>query len=264
MGPPAVTAPGGSLAGLSVVVTRPRRQDDALAAALESAGARVVTLAVVEIAEPEDGGAALDRALENLGAYAWVVFTSANAVERTLGRLPRGRTLEPPRVAAVGRATAGALAARGVAVDVVPDRQEASGLVDAFPVAGAPGQGVLYPCAGGARPVLAAGLRAKGWTVDEVVAYRTAPAAAPPSSVLPLLRAAVAVTFASPSAVDAYLAVRVGGRPLPVPPVVACIGPVTALAAREAGLSVAVEAPSPSPADLVEGLARRLAGTDEP
>lgn len=252
------------LAGVSVVVTRPRHQAGDLAAALDAAGARVVALPVVEIAEPEDGGAALDRALGALRGYEWVVFTSANAVQRTLDRLRDAGTLGAVDVAAVGKATAAALAAYHVMADLVPERPDAVGLAAAFPCATGPGQRVLFPAAAGARPALAAGVRAKGWVVDEVVAYRTVPAPAPPPAALALLEAAEVVTFASPSAVDAYLGMRVEGRPLPVPSVVACIGPVTAAAARAAGLTVGVEAESPSAGALVDALVRRLAPPGAP
>jgi uroporphyrinogen-III synthase len=95
--------------------------------------------------------------------------------------------------------------------------------------------------------------------VDEVVAYRTVPAPPPPDRVLMVLERAWAVTFASPSAVDAYLRLRTcGGLRLPVPPVVACIGPTTAAAARAAGLAVAVEAPVPSADALVGALTGAL------
>ncbi len=61
------------------------------------------------------------------------------------------------------------------------------------------------------------------------------------------------ITFTSPSTVDGYLALS-GGR---VPPVVACIGPVTAEAARQAGLTVDVVAAEHSDAGLVAGLVAR-------
>ena len=39
-------------------------------------------LPVIEIADPIDGGAALEQALSGIDDFEWVVFTSANAVER--------------------------------------------------------------------------------------------------------------------------------------------------------------------------------------
>ncbi len=88
------------------------------------------------------------------------------------------------------------------------------------------------------------------------MAYRTVAAPAPPDEVAALVAGADAVTFTSPSTATSYLAMGTGqGAPLVVPPVVACVGPVTASAARKAGLEVTVESPSPNPGALVRALA---------
>jgi uroporphyrinogen-III synthase len=97
-----------------------------------------------------------------------------------------------------------------------------------------------------------------------VVAYRTVPTAPPAAEALKELEAASAVVFASPSAVEAYVSCRTAdGGALPVPRVVACIGPVTADGARAAGLEVAVVAQSASGAGLVEAMAGEFAGHGE-
>jgi uroporphyrinogen III methyltransferase/synthase len=256
------------LAGRTVVVTRPREQADRMAAALSEAGARVVELPAVQIDDPADGGAAVRRAAAGVGGYQWVAFTSANAVRRFVPLLPDARALAGVGLAAVGRSTADALAAYRLRADLVPDREgagapgEAPGdpagtagaLAAAFPDP-PPGGRVLFPRAEGARPTLPEGLRAKGWEVDEVVAYRTVAAPPPAAAAVDAASAADSVVFASPSAVEAYLASRDDrGELLPVPPLVACIGPTTADAARRAGLTVAVEADPPSAEGLVAAL----------
>ena len=248
------------LAGTTVVVTRPREQAGELAAALSGAGARVVEVPVIEIADPEDGGVALRRAAEAVAGYDWVAFTSANAVHRFVSLLRDGRAFGTARLAAVGEATATALAGYHLVADLVPDLDRtAEGLAVAFPVA--PGGGrVLFPRAAVARDSLPEGLRSKGWEVDEVEVYRTVPAPPPAAEVVAALEEAQVVTFTSPSTVASYLSMRTAaGEPLPVPPVVACIGPVTAAAARKAGLEVAVESPSPSGEALVTAVAAYLA-----
>lgn len=246
------------LAGATVVVTRARQQAGGLAEGLASAGARVLEVPVIEIAGPADGGAALRRAAETVGGYDWVAFTSANAVARFVPLLRDARALAGVGVAAVGDATAAALAGRGIAADLCGEPATADGLVAVFPSPAGAGR-VLFPRAEEARDALPVGLRAKGWEVDEVIAYRTLPAPAPADPVVEALAAADAVTFTSPSTVRSYRALRTAaGQPLPLPPVVACIGPVTAAAARKAGLEVAVEAAAPSADALVAALAARL------
>lgn len=236
------------LTGRTVVVTRAAEQAGPLVERLSALGAEVVELAVIAVADPADGGAALAAAVADLARYDWVVVTSANGAERLAGT---ARTWPPGvHVAAVGPGTAAALAAHGLPADLVPERSVAEGLVAAFP----PGPGrVLAVQADQARLVLADGLRAKGWTVDAVVGYRTVPAAVAPDA---LDRAAVAdaVTFTSGSTVRAYLATGAA-----VPPVVVSIGPVTSDATRAAGLVVSREA-SPHTLDgLVEAVVDALA-----
>lgn len=256
-----MTGTGAPLAGLGVIVTRPGGEDDGLTGALRGAGARVITFPVVEVADPEDGGAALAQAAADLGRYRWVAFTSANAVRRLLASVPDVASFGRTRLAAVGPATAAALAEHELVADLVATRTSAEGLAGEFPAPGAQGEAVLFPASAGARRTLPDALRAKGWTVDEVVAYRTVPVAAPPGAVVAELASASALTFASPSAVEAYVGLRADdGSPLPVPPVVACIGPVTASAARDAGLEGVVAASEATPDALVRALAGALAG----
>lgn len=256
-------SPGGTgrLAGVSVVVTRPRGDVDDLSAALRAQGARVVHFPVLEIADPDDGGAALRRAVTSLSRFDWVALTSANAARRFLDLVPDASALRGVRLAVVGSATAATLAARHLVADLVPERASAEGLGEAFPLAAEPGAAVLFPASASARPTLPHMLRVKGWAVQQVVAYRTLPAPAPPQRRVRELKKALAVTFASPSAVRAYVSLSADdGQPLPVPPVVACIGGVTAAAARDAGLRVAAVASVASGASLVDALVDALAG----
>jgi uroporphyrinogen III methyltransferase/synthase len=244
------------LAGLSVVVTRPRAQAEELVAGLTEASADVVALPVIAIADSAEVGV-LEELAGRAGDYDWIVFSSANAVDRFVGFLRDGRALGGVRLAAVGPATAASLAGHRLVADLVPSVATAEGLVAEMPTAPAvseAGSGrVLFPRAAEARDVLGPGLRAKGWEVDEVEAYRTVtagPADGATDDVIEAAATADVITFSSPSTVDRYLALS-GGR---VPPVVACIGPVTAEAARKAGLVVDVVAEEHTASGLVAAL----------
>jgi len=240
------------LAGLSVVVTRPRAQAGGLAAGLARHGASVVVLPVIAIAEPDDPGPLRDAA-RRAGEYDWVVFTSANAVERFVALLPDGRALGGVRLAAVGPGTAAALAARHLAADLVPDAASAEALVAAMP--SGPGR-VLFPHAAEGRDVVGPGLRARRWEVDEVEAYRTVAATAADGATTEALegaRGADVVVFTSPSTVEHFLALTGGA----VPPKVACIGPVTAEAARRAGITVDVVAADRSDRGVMAAMVAR-------
>ena len=205
---------------------RAAHQAGALSDRLRAAGLETLEVPVIAIEEPEDGGAALQTALADLGSYDWLIVTSTNAAARV-----RDFGTAGVRIAAIGPGTADALAAGGVDVDLVPARNVAEGLLEELP--NGPGR-VLLPQADRARPVLAEGLRAKGWTVDAVVAYRTV-AVTPPPDLMARARGADAIAFTSASTVTSY--VEAAGADA-VPQVVVCIGPITGEAAAAEGLRV--------------------------
>jgi len=253
-------ARGGPLSGTRVVVTRARTQASELVSRLVDAGATVIEVPVIAFEDPRDGGAALRAEAALVGTYDWVVFTSSNAVERFLGLLRDIRDLGGARVAAVGAATARTLAAYRLVADLVPDEATGEGLVSAMPAAstGGPHAGrVLFPRAEEVRDVVAPGLRDKGWEVTEVDAYRTVPAAAAHrvGDELDDVQGADVITFTSPSTVTYYVDLA---RQRPPPPVVACIGPVTADAARRAGFQVDIVAGEHSAEGLVTALSAHI------
>jgi uroporphyrinogen III methyltransferase / synthase len=243
------------LFGRRVVVTRARAQSSSLVARLRELGADVVELPTIAVVDPEDGGAGLREAAGGLSSYDWVAFTSANAVERFLPLLRDARSFGPVRIAAIGTGTASALAHHNLAADLVPERFVAESLLEALLALGDPPGRLLLPRAAGGRDVVPDGLRRRGWVVDVVEAYRTT-TPVPSEELAQAVRGADAVTFTSSSTVTGYLA-AVGQH---IPPVVACIGPVTAATARDAGLEVAVVAEEHTVAGLVRALADALAG----
>jgi len=234
------------LFGMRVVVTRTRAQASQLSARLRELGAEPVELPAIRIDDVDPGP--LDAALARLaaGMFDWLVLTSPNGVERAFARLPDVRAVRA-KVAAIGPGTADALARHRVVADLVPDRFVAEGLLERFP----DGPGSVLLCrAQVARDVLPDGLAERGWDVTVVDAYRTV-AAEPDPEALARAASADAITFTSSSTVERYL--EVAGRDA-VPPVVACIGPVTAATARAHGLAVDVEAPVHTIDGLVDAL----------
>ena len=229
------------------MVTRARGRAAPLTAALQAAGARVVEVPVVEIADPDDGGAALRRAAQAVAAYDWVAFTSANAVHRFVPLLRDSRGFGPARAGRGGRATADALAAYHLVADLVAETADGSAGAEAlaarFDDRAGRRPGALPPGRRGpARPARGAGRPGLGGRRGGRLPHRAG--AARRRRPWPTRRPCEVVTFTSPSTVDAYLSLSDdAGRPLRVPEVVACIGPTTAEAARRAGLAVAVEAP---------------------
>ena len=189
------------------------------------------------------------------GDYQWVVFTSANAVEKFVGRVGSG-ALEAAGIAAVGAATGAALDEAGLEVALVPSEYTGAALAEAL------GQGegtLLLPRVEGAPRRTVEALEARGWTVDEVVTYRNVRPPEPPS----LLPDFDVITFASGSAARNFASlvdVEEIGLKQDSAKLVACIGPSTAEATHSVGLPVHVVADVHTDEGMVRVLVDHLAG----
>jgi uroporphyrinogen III methyltransferase/synthase len=245
------------LHGARIVVTRAQEKRGRLSELLESLGATVIEAPATRI-EPLDR-APLDSALARLAQYGWIAFTSQLAVELFLPALPdSGRDTRAQgcvRVCAIGPATADALATHGVVPDVTPARFVAEGLLEAMATRDdVRGTLVLHVAAEGARDTLREGLTKLGARVDTVHPYRSVPDVAGARAAREALVAGEVdfVVYASAGAVRAFTEV-VGSDAKNAR--AACIGPITAAAAREAGLRVDVE----SDASTLPALAQAIA-----
>ncbi|HVR30094.1 MAG TPA: uroporphyrinogen-III synthase [Thermoanaerobaculia bacterium] len=245
----------GELAGHRVVVTRASRQASGLVERLESRGATVEPLSLLEILAPQDSRP-LERAATELALYDWLVLTSANAVESLLPLA--GGTL-PSRlgVAVIGGATARSLRGYGVEPALVAERSQAEGLAELLEPRVRRRRRVLLPQAEDARPLLAERLEAAGAEVVRVAAYRKRL----PEGAAERARSLFAekpwgwVTFTSPSTVR-YLVEALGplwieGRETLL---AASIGPVTSAELGRQGAAPAAQAHSPSDAGLVDAI----------
>ena len=227
-----------------------------MAERLRALGAAVIEAPATRI-EAIDG-APLRAAVARLDRFDWIAFTSQVAVELFWSALREAgldaRAVAGRKLCAVGPATADALLARGLAPDVVPQRFVAEGLLDALgsrdDVRGAT---FLYIAASDARDVLPAGLEGLGGVVELVRAYRSvADIEGARSAAEALDRGEVDyVAYASGGAVKAFVdavgTVAANGA-------AACIGPITAAAARAAGLMVAVESTTSTTAALADAI----------
>jgi uroporphyrinogen-III synthase len=254
-----------------VAVTRDERADDQFSRMLETLGATCLALQTIAIKPARDPGP-LTEALEALDRADWIVFTSGHAVDATCGhaswqRLWRrrpGRT----RVAAIGKATAARLAARGIDVDLQPETASAAGLVQALAdrTGSLAACRVLWPRSDVARRELPDALAAAGALVIEPPAYRTV-AVRPPGMTAFLRRLeageVAAVAFLSPSSALGLAAVMPGSTlgALRGHALVASIGPTTSAALAGLGAPVDIEPAERSARSLAEaivGAARRL------
>ena len=247
------------LTGRTVVVTRASHQAGPLATALRERGATVVVAPAIAVVPPLDGGQPLDDALLRLEQYSWVAFTSSNAVAATFARADRRgvrRRFARVRTAAVGPTTAARVEAEiNRPVTLVPERHDAAGLATVFPEPDGE-DWCFVPQSAQARPELVDGLRARGWNVDAVSAYRIVTPTLSDHLVTDV-SGADAVVFASPSAVRGHLS-QIGGNT--VTGEVVCIGDTTAAACAEANLPVAAIAARPTDDELVEAVVAAVHG----
>jgi len=203
--------------------------------------------------------------------FDWIVFASANAAQSFMLAVRETggdtRSLKGPRLCAVGTATAEKLRQYGIKVDAIPGEFRAEGVVAAILAAGpVAGQRILIPRADIGREVLTEQLRQAGALVTDVVAYRTvlddAPREHDPDVYRLLLDGRIdVVTFASPSAVRSFVKIY-GAEPaadLLKNTVVAVIGPVTAEAAKQAGIPVTIQPQTYTVAALVDGIVEHYA-----
>jgi uroporphyrinogen III methyltransferase/synthase len=235
------------LEGRTIVVTRAAAQAERFTQLLEAAGARVLAAPAIVIGPPPSWEP-LDAALDALGSFSWVIFTSVNGVAMVDRRLSARRlawtALVGRRVAAIGPATADALGEHGVRVDLVPDEYRAEGLLERLRGVVTPADRVLLPRAAETRDVLVTGLRRLGAQVTEVPAYATRRAEGGAARLREALAAGAidAVTFTSSSTARSFAELFSDHerRDWLGHVTVASIGPITAATAAEYGLTTGV------------------------
>jgi uroporphyrinogen III methyltransferase/synthase len=226
------------LFGKRVLITRARESANEFADRLWEIGAEPVIAPAIAIGPPDHPEAARAAAAA-FATHDWVVFTSQNGVDAAFAFLEEdgadARAFGAAKIAAVGPKTAERLRARGIRPDFMPAafvaEEVAAGLLERTRA----GDRILVFGAQEMRDVLPAALRDAGRAVEVVAAYRTVPVEDPN-----LARAAEETdvwTFTSASTVRGFLANVPGAGDLAQERTVACIGPITARAAREAGLT---------------------------
>jgi uroporphyrinogen III methyltransferase/synthase len=255
------------LYGWKVLVPRTKDQAGAMSDRLRSYGAVPVEVPTIAV-EPPRTPTQMERAIKGLvtGRYEWIVFTSTNAVRAVCDKFHEygldARAFAGVKIACVGESTADAVRAFGIRPELVPSGEQSSeGLLADFPPYDEvldPIDRVLLPRADIATETLAAGLRERGWEIDDVTAYRTVRAAPPAAEIRDAIKSGgfQAVCFTSSSTVRNL--VGIAGKPH-AKTVVACIGPQTAATAKEFGLRVDVQPETATVPALVDALAEYAA-----
>lgn len=251
------------LAGKRIVVTRAAEQATGLCEALISQGAHVLLLPLVEFSPVWDSQV-LDETLSRHAQFDAILFLSANAVRyvfercRNLG-VAFDAQHKPQKVAAIGPATARALASEKVQADYVAAESTAAALAKELGNA-LVGKSVLLPRSDRGSEAAPLALVEIGALVTEVVAYRTGMPKSIDASVAARITSGDvdSIIFSSPSAAKNFVAIfgDAEAREIAQRTKFAAIGPSTAQALRDLNLSVPIEAPESSTGGLVNAFER--------
>ena len=256
-----------SLEGRRVLVTRAEGQAGPLVERLCAHGAEVITIPTIEV-ELLHPSPSLDRCLERLPEYQWLILTSANGVAALAARIKelkiRAAAFSHMKTVAVGAATAEAMRALGLRVDIVPQNYVAEAVVVAFQ-SEMTGQNVLLVRGTLARDVIPVALQESGARVDIADAYKTVAPQESIEKIRDLFDSAQPpdiVTFTSSSSVDNFLElIDKAGRKRSNGLLAASIGPITSATLRRHGWEPWVEASLHTSIGLTEAIVAKCAST---
>jgi len=235
------------LYGKKILITRARDQAAVFSSSLKDLGAEVIELPTIEIVQPLSWRE-LDKAIDHMDSYHWLIFTSANGVnffwqrwkERNKDRLPPSL-----KICAIGPATAYQLMEKGIEVHYTPKEFVAEAILKGFEKSTLKGKRILLARAKEARDVLPEGLKKMGAKVDVVETYRTVKPKGGSKRLKDLLMKGTvdAITFTSSSTVNhfAELLKEEDLKKLLNHIAIACIGPITARTAKNWKMRVQIQ-----------------------
>ncbi|HID98585.1 MAG TPA: uroporphyrinogen-III C-methyltransferase [Thermodesulfobacteriaceae bacterium] len=251
--------------GKRILVTRTREQASDLVRLLEQKGAFCIECPTIEICPPEDSSD-LDRAIDTISDFSWIIFSSTNAVRfffqhffsqgrdiRSLGRI---------NIASVGTATSEALKKFHLKPDLMPSEFRAEGLIEEFSRMEIEGEKILVPRAGKAREILPDKLKEMGADVTIVTAYQTRTPELQ-EGILDIMEEEPidVITFTSSSTVRNFFKVlpeKIRKHAVRSAEI-ACIGPITADTAEAHDLHVSIQPEISTIPSLVSAIEKHLA-----
>ncbi len=235
------------LFGKNIVVTRSRAQASELSEKLEAFGAQTIIAPTIRIQSLKED-AQIVKAITEVEAYDWIIFTSVNGVKAFFEKIHElgydSRILSKNKFACIGSATAVELLKYGIKADLVPEKYIAEDIIDSMLAIGIEGKKILIPRAKQAREVLPEELERNGAEVNVVAVYETLPIFENKDTFLEKLKQGEidCISFASSSTVDNFFAhvpehLFLGNSKVRF----ACIGPVTRKSLEKYGLACSIE-----------------------
>lgn len=251
------------LFGKRIVVTRTRAQAGELSVRLRRLGAEVLEMPTIRMAPPSNKREFAEGVV-HAHTYDWLVFSSPNGVERFFQAFfavyQDIRSIGGARIAAIGPGTEAKLREYGLAVDIMPKKFVAEGLVKAFKdareeIGTIEHSTFLWVRGEEARRVIYDGLTALGAIVDECIAYKTEAETEDVAGAQAAFRerGADIVTFTSSSTAENFFKL---GLPWPDGCKAASIGPVTTATLKELGRAPSITAKTHDINGLVEAIVK--------
>lgn len=263
MANPSVSTP---LAGRRIVLTRPRATSADWRIRLESLGARVLELPLIQVTKHYEKNTLVEVFTE-IAQYEWIVFTSANGVrfffEEFFKAFDDIRALGLAQFAVVGEATADALRELHLRVELQPKKANAEELAKLLAERESLDSAKVLVVTGNLnRDTFVDTLNDARAIVDRLPIYKTEESDLSGDPVAGDFRqhGADAILFASPSAAQSFfdqaVALKLGAKAQK--PLAGSIGATTTATMKQLGLPVDFEATEPSLESLVAALAKKL------
>jgi uroporphyrinogen-III synthase len=169
---------GAPLAGKRIVVTRPEREAEGLAALIRDAGGEALCVPALEIRELADLSA-FHAVADRLESFDLAIFVSRNAVRGALALLRERRGTKPwparLRPAAIGPGSRAELEAHGLSGVLAPaDGADSEALLALPELAAVAGKRVVIFRGEGGRKLLGESLAVRGAHVEHAPCYRRA------------------------------------------------------------------------------------------
>ena len=195
------------LKGKTVVVTRPKERAGTLSDRLRALGANVVEFPCIET-HPFIPCPKMEEAVDNIGRYEWLAFTSPVGVSALMDLLNRTgrdvRALGAIKLAAIGTGTDRELRKYGLRADLIPSVYDGAHLGEALCNANPTGKVLILRAEWGTK-ALTDVLDARTISYDDIRCYETRYTAANTEEVRKLLVPGTVVTFTSASTVTGFV-----------------------------------------------------------
>lgn len=226
------------LSGQRVLVTGSRSMTEKLSPLLKEEGAEAISFSLIRTESMDTPE--FQKAMEEIHSYTWIVLTSANGVECFFDKLKEMRKdirdFNGVHFAVIGDGTKKALEEHGIYSDFMPTAYSSKDMAAAMVPHMKPEDRVLLLRAEEANAVLPEALKKEGIAHTCVSLYHTVVDERKAEELTRLLPTVDYVTFASSSAVRAF--VSMADHLDEAAAQYISIGPVTTKTAKEAGLTI--------------------------